>query len=129
MLASRLARLVDRRDPGCHPAPRVEMSDHFHLPRSARGYQVVQYRVDRMLVENASVAVAEQVQLQTLQLETMLWRDVVDDDRAEIGLTRLGTDRREFRAGDLDLIIPIRELVGEGVHRERHVGRVLGKEQ
>ena len=32
---SRAARLVDRRDPGRHPAARVEVSHDLHLPRLA----------------------------------------------------------------------------------------------
>ena len=74
-----------------------------------------------MLVEDPAIAVAEEVELQTLQLEAGGVGDIVDEDSAEIGLSRLGTDGREFRAGDLDLIVSARELVGKGFHQGRHV--------
>src|SRR5262249_3557387 len=74
-----------------------------------------------MLVEDPAVAVAEEVELQALQLQAgRLW-DIADDDRAEVGLTRLGTDGGELRAGDLDLVVSARKLVGEGFDRGSHL--------
>src|SRR5262249_11171675 len=80
-----------------------------------------QDRVHGMLVEDPAVAVAGEVELQALQLQAGRLRDIADDDRAEVGLTRLGTDGGELRAGDLDLVVSARELVGEGFDRGSHL--------
>src|SRR5262249_56226021 len=74
-----------------------------------------------MLIEDPAVAVAGEVELQALQLQAGRLRDIADDDRAEVGLTRLGTDGGELRAGDLDLVVSARELVGEGFDRVSHL--------
>ena len=54
-----------RRDP---PAGR-ELADHGHPPGPAGGDEVVEDRVDRVLVEDPPVPVVEQVELQALQLD------------------------------------------------------------
>ena len=45
----------------------------------------------------------------------------MDHDRSEIWLAGLRADRREFRAGDLDLVVAIGELIRERFHDGRHV--------
>ena len=54
---------------GRDAAARGEVADHRHAPRLARGDEVVEDLVGRRLVEDALVAIAEQVVLQRLQLE------------------------------------------------------------
>ena len=89
--------------------------------RPARRHELVEDGIDRMLVIDPAVAVADEIELQALQLEAGRVGDVLDDDRPEIGLARLGADGREFRVGDLDLVVAARELVGERFHQGGHV--------
>ena len=53
-------------------------------------------------------------------------RDVGDEDRAEVGLSGLGADRRELGAADLDLVVAIGELVRERLQRLRHLSTPHG---
>ena len=102
-------RLVSCRDPRADSPPRIELADDLHPNRLARGDQVVQDGVDRVLVKDAAITIAEEIKLQALQLQTRCRRYVGDHDRAEIGLPGLGADRGELRTGDLDLVLSIRE--------------------
>src|SRR5690242_21698546 len=83
-----------------------------------------------MLVEDPAIAKLEEVELQALQLQASRVGDILDDDRAEIGLAGLRADGRELRVGDLDLVVAARELVGEGFHQGGHVdssGKLAGR--
>ena len=80
---------------------------------SSDGHQVVEDRVGDVLVKNALVAEALQVELQALQLDALLVGRVRDRERAEVGLAGLRAHRRELRRDDLDLVIAVGKLVFE----------------
>ena len=90
-------------------ASRRKRCRQFHLTRSERTDQVVQYPVRNVLVKNALIPKLLQIQLQTLQLDAKFIRNVLKGERSEIGLSRLGTHRRKFRTDNLDQIIPMRK--------------------
>ena len=73
-------------------------------------------------MEIAVVAETEKKQLQTLALDHILTRNVVDDDFSEIRLPGLWTQAREFRACERDQIFILGMLVLE---RFKHLGVVL----
>src|SRR5512135_1042762 len=79
-------RIEERGDPRRDPPAWRELADHPHPPWLAGRDQVVEDRVDRMLVEDPSVAILDEVAFQTLQLDARRARDVGDDDRPEVGL-------------------------------------------
>src|SRR4051812_19480113 len=115
-----LLPLIKGGDPRGHPPARGELADHPDPPGLTRRDQVVEDRVDRVFVEDPPVAIVEQVELQALELDASRRRDVGDHDGPEVGLAGLGTDRRELRAGDLDLVLAVGELVREGFQRADH---------
>jgi len=116
--------------PGDHfgrnaPAGRERTGDG-HAARLTRGDQVVENSVDGGLVEDALVAVAEEVVLQCLQLDTRRVGHVLDDDLAEIREPRFGAHRGELGAADVDVVVAFRARVGEGLdggHRIIILGR------
>src|SRR5687767_5588044 len=68
-------------------ATNVEVANDLHRSWLGRGSQVVEYPIDRTLVEDAVVAVAPQVELEALELEAGLGRNVRDVDRSEVRRT------------------------------------------
>jgi hypothetical protein len=97
------------------------MTDDLHALGAAALHQVVEDRVHYVLVKNTPVSITKKVKLEALELETRGRRNVMYHDCTEIGLPRLGADSREFRARDLDFIVALRELVGEGLDQGRHL--------
>ena len=86
--------------------------------------KVVENPVGHIFVENSFVAEFLQVQLETLELNTLLVRNVSKHKRSEIGLACFRTDRSEFGAYDFDAILSVRvrvvkalELVGKRCSR------------
>ena len=108
-----------RGDRGGDAAARGEVADHGHPPGPAGRHQVVEDAVGRGLVEDPLVAEPQQVVLQRLQLEAGRVGHVADADRAEVGQPGLRTHRRELRADDRDLVVPLGPRVGERLERRR----------
>src|SRR5262249_7793071 len=92
-----------------------EIANDFHASRLGRGAQVVEDAVRDRLVEGALVAVAPQVELERLELDTKLIRHVLDPDAREVGLPRERAKARELRTIELDQVVPLRPGVGEGL--------------
>src|SRR4029079_3051894 len=95
------------------PAPRREAGDEPEAARSEGGDEIVENAVGHVLVEDAFVAKALQVELQALELDALSVWGVGDRQRAEIGLARHGADRREFGADDFDGVIAAGKLIVE----------------
>lgn len=86
--------------------------------------EIVEDPVGHIFVENSFIAEFLQVQLETLELNTLLVRNVSKHKRSEIGLPGFRTDRSEFGAYDFDAILSVRvrvvkalELVGKRCSR------------
>ena len=66
-----------------------------------------------MLVKNPSISVGMQIKLQGLQLDDLLIRDIFNVDGPKVRLSGLGTNCGEFWAFDINIILPIRILIGD----------------
>ena len=73
-------------------------------------------------MEVAVVAETEEVELEALALDHAHTRDVVDDDVAKVGLTRLGAQRSELGAVERHHRFILGVLVLEGL---KHVGALV----
>src|SRR6185503_18335486 len=118
-------------DRALDPATHVEVTDNFHPARLARFGQIVEDAIHGALVENAVVAKAPEIQLEALELETLLRGRVRDEDGSEIRRATLQqlelgriafdsthrTERRELVALHLDLVFAIRVRIIEGLQQ------------
>ena len=102
------------------PASREVPDDHHPAWRTRRD-QIVEDLVGRRLVEDALVAIGEEVVLQCLELETTLIGNVANSNRAKVGQARLRAHRRELGAVDGDLEVALRSRV------RKRLERVLGR--
>src|SRR5262249_54746593 len=118
--------VVFRDDVSRDAAASGEGADDRHVPRMTGGDQVVEDLVGRGLVEDALVAVAEQVVLQCLQLDTRRIGHVRDADFAEVGEPGLGAHRCELGTANVDLVIALRPRVREGLDNG-HCLNILGR--
>ena len=100
----------------------IEQADDLQILGIHQLDQVLHDDVDTILMEIAVVAEAEQVELQALALDHALARDIVDNDMAEVGLARLGTQRGELGAIERHHIVVLGVLVLEGL---KHIGTVV----
>ncbi len=100
-------------DGGMDAAAHEELAGHLHPPRLAGGHQVVQNLVDHRLVERPLIPVRPQIQLERLQLDTLVIGHVMDFDMGEIRLAGARTQAGELRALHIDLVIPVRVRVEE----------------
>jgi len=75
---------------------------------SPRGDQFVEDAVDHVLVKHARVAETLEVELQTFEFHAQFVRDILDRDRAEVRLTCLRADAREFRRDVRDNVVAFR---------------------
>ena len=91
-----------RLDRGGQSAPRREFAAH-HAPHRARcRHDVGQDAVHRILVEDAQIAVFQQIMLERFQLQAAVPRLVLDDDRAVIRQAGFRADRRVLRIARRD---------------------------
>jgi hypothetical protein len=102
---------------GVNATADVEVTLDARTPRTNRGHEVVQDAVDDGLVESALVAVRPQVQLPRLEFDAQPVGDVLDPNRSEIGLTRLGTKTSELVRLETDEVVSVRLRVGESIER------------
>ena len=100
---------------GVNATADVEVSLDSRTPRMNRSYEIVQDAVDDGLVKGAFVAVRPQVQLPRLELDAEPIGHVLDANRGEIGLTRLGTKARELMRLETDEVVSVRLRVGEAI--------------
>src|SRR5688500_14306888 len=96
-------------------AAHVPAGGEPHEARLRGGHQVVQDAVGDGLVEGALVAVRPDVELEALQLDAGLLRDVVEGEDREVRLAGLGAQAGEFRDRHVDQEIAARLRVGEGL--------------
>src|SRR4051812_5496253 len=92
-------------DTGADAAAGGEGGDELEAAGIQGGDEVVEDAVGDILVEDALVAEALEVHLQTFQLDALLLGRVGERERAEIGLARHRADRSELGADDFDDVI------------------------
>src|SRR5687767_3429635 len=121
------------------PAPQVEVTDDLHPSRCCRGSKVIEYPVDRSLVEDPVVPEAPEIKLETLELEAELSRNVSDPDDPEIRRSTLElcellgirlysaewTERSELVAVHVYLVVAIRIRIRERLEKLRSWHSVL----
>lgn len=100
-------------DVGEDAAAYVELGGEAHVAGLGGGHQVIQNLVGDGFVEGAFVAVGPHVELEALEFDTELVRDVVQDQGGEVGLAGLGAEAGEFGNFHVDVEIPAGG-VGEG---------------
>ena len=101
---------------------RVEQADDLQILGVHQLDQVLHDDVHAILMEIAVVAETEEVQLQALALDHAHARDIIDDDVAKVGLTRLGAQRSELGAVESHHIFVLGVLVLKGF---QHVGTII----
>lgn len=79
---------------------------HHHPLRATASYHVVENAIGDVLVENALVTKALQIDLETLQLDAFLISHVGNSQGCEIGLTGLRTHAGELMDVMFNKIIP-----------------------
>jgi 7-carboxy-7-deazaguanine synthase len=82
-------------------------------PRLANCDKIVQDPVGHILVEDSLIAKLLQVELKTLELDTLLMWHVSKNQSTKIGLPRFWTDRCEFGTLNLNFIFSIRKTILE----------------
>ena len=107
---ARWMRSGDRR---MNSAADIEIADHGHFTRAARGNQIVENLVDDRFVESALIAKRPKIEFQRLQLDAEFVRHIVDFDRGEIGLAGARAHTGEFRTLHMDLIVAFRPRIGK----------------
>jgi len=104
----------------------IESSFEFHPAWGECADQVVEDDVGDVFIKDAFVAIALQIEFQALEFDAFFGGDVGEGQGSEVGLAGLGADRGELGADDLDLVIPLRELVVEGLEQVLEVGHSGG---
>ena len=104
---------------GFYVAADVEVAFDVDAQWVAGGDEVFQDDIDYVLVEDLYVAERIDVELQALQLDATLVRDVFDADGGEIGEVREWADCRELRDLEIDLDFAAGKLVRERVERKQ----------
>lgn len=74
-------------------SPYGEVADDLHPSRRGRRNQIVKDRVDRGLVEYVPVTESIDIELQRLELDDVLGRDVGDSNDREVGEPGAGTGK------------------------------------
>src|SRR5580692_1557448 len=97
-----------------------------HCPDRIGGlHDVFQNLVDDVLLEDAQIAIAEQIFLERLQFQASGPGHVADGEQAKVGQAGLGANRGQFRIVDEDLVA--RKLISPGLNcREGEVESGLG---
>src|SRR5438445_3522925 len=85
-------------DDGLDVSPYREVADNLHPGGRGGCDQIVEDRVDRGLMEDVSVPIAVDVELQGLELNNVVGRDICDSDDREIGETGARAQASELRA-------------------------------
>ncbi len=93
----------------------TEVSYDFGPDRVSGFDDIVEDLVDDVLLEDAEVAVGEEIFLEALELHAVFVGHVADGETAEVGEAGLGADTGELRIVDEDLVG--RELVRPGFDR------------
>ena len=113
--AARGWRWPSRKDGGCQAAAWGEFAANDAPFRLDGVDDVVEHFVHGVFVEDAEVAVGQQVHFQRFELDAVFARHVLDSDGAEVGQAGFWADRgvlRKFGGDDV-----ARELIGPGFQR------------
>src|SRR2546425_5166974 len=97
----------------------VEVADDLYEPGIEQGHEVIEDSIDGGLVEDLAVAKFIDVELQRLEFDQLLVRDVSDMDRGEIGKAGIGRQAGELGNREIDLVVTLRLVV-----RDRRQGRL-----
>ena len=95
-----------RANNGFDIAADVEIPDYFDFPRVKQPDQVIQDDVDDVFMKDAAIAILVDVELQALQFDAPVFRDVLDVQCREVRKTGSRADAREFGTAELDFIPP-----------------------
>lgn len=125
VLRARLAVVAVRIDR--NSATRGEFAPYLDVARLHQLDQVIHDDVDAILVEIPVISEAEEIQLERLALHHLDVRDIADIDRSKIRLSGDRAEAGEFRAVELDEVIPVRVLVVKGLQYTRIVRVVVGR--
>ena len=122
-------------------AAHVKVAHDFDPWRRQLGVQVIEDAVHGALVKDPVIAIAPQIELETLELDAEPVRDVCDHDRAEVGrapfeqgeLGRIALDpAKRTQRGDPRMSceprIPVRDTIRKGLDKLglRHRGKLKG---
>lgn len=77
-------------------AARAEVANNFCPDRITGFHYIVEHLVDDVFLEDAEIAVGEEIFLEGLELEATLAGHVADGDAAEVGQSGLGADAGEL---------------------------------
>lgn len=102
-------------DHGLDPSAHVEISDHLHADWVTGPHKIVQYLVHRVFVEDAHIAVKDNIFLEGFQFHAIPVWDIADGDGGEVGGPCFGANAGEFRDRDLNRVISVRVLIGPRV--------------
>src|SRR5258706_12909979 len=103
-----------------------EVGGDGHFAGFEGGNEVVEDRVGDGFVEDAFVAVGEEVELESLHLDAEFIGDVGDGDGGEVGLAGDGAEAGEFGEGEFDFVVALGGGVGEGFEDDARGGELRG---
>ena len=89
---------------GGYAAAGAEFAAHYGPDRVAGFHNIFEDLVDDVLLEDAEVAVAEEVFLERFEFEAAAAGHVANGERTEVGQTGLGADGSELRIVDDDFV-------------------------
>lgn len=118
-LPARLAKFGN--DIGEYAAAHVELGGQAHEARRGGGDQVVENAIGDGFVESALVAVGPNVELETLQFDAGLVRDVIENQRREIGLAGHRAQAGEFRNLHVNVKVAVDRRIGKGFEGSRRL--------
>lgn len=101
-------------DVGENAAAHEELGSETHESRLRRGNQIVKDAVGHGLMESAFLAERPDVKLEAFQLDALLIRNVIQDQRGEIRLAGFGAQAGELGDFHVDVKIALRLRVIEG---------------
>lgn len=106
---------------GCSAAD-GEVAYDGHFQGIEDGHEIVQDRVDHGFVEDAFIAVRQEIELEAFHFHAALVGDVIDGDGGEVRLAGDGAHAGEFGEDEFHLVFPPRARVGEGVQNRARLG-------
>ncbi|KFB67460.1 MAG: hypothetical protein CAPSK01_003220 [Candidatus Accumulibacter vicinus] len=101
-------------DCGKYAATHVEARRQSHVARLRGACQIVQDAVGDFLVKAASVAEGPDIELQALEFDTGLVRNVIEKQGRKIRLAGFWAQTGEFRDFHVNMEIPLRRRIGKG---------------
>src|SRR5262249_34900541 len=98
---------------GGDAATNREITDHLQAAGAHGGDHVVEDPVGHGFVEGALIAIAPEVELERLELDTELVRNVLNPDGGKVRLPRERAKAREFRAVEGNQVVAFGARIGE----------------